>query len=189
MSSVGLRAVTAPPVGGRQGHPPSAVPAGGIALLHAFARLFCEIEAGRRPPRHLRQLMCPLLYARLRPVWVRGGEVRRVIRIVACRTVPTRVDATILLRSDSRVGALAVAVTRRGDRWVVVEAARPEDGPLQLPWADHALVGEEDPPPYWPLDADRARDPASPSAPDTSSAGPPLGSPGDARCRAAPPAA
>lgn len=107
------------------------------ARLHeaarSFAALFLEVEAGRRSRAQLEPLMCPVLYATLAPCWVRRGAPGRLAALRGTRTAEDRYDAVALVRRGSRSTVLAIGLQRRGGRWRVVQAARPEDGLLPPP--------------------------------------------------------
>lgn len=132
--------------GGRAGHGPTSSPTrpGAAAtasaaeaelrrLVGAFAALFLEVEAGRRPRRHLEPLLTPLLWARLAPVWVRRDDPGCVVAVQGMLGAGGTFDAVAVVRRGVRFGALGLRLvhTRRG--WRVDEVARPEDGPLPPP--------------------------------------------------------
>lgn len=132
--------------GGRAGRgptspPASSRPAGARSdregqlrrLTHGFTALFLEVEAGRRPRRHLEPLMTPLLYARLAPVWVRGGWPGRVIAVRGMAGADHAYEAVAVVRRGARYGALGLRLVRTGEGWRVDEVARPEEGPLPPP--------------------------------------------------------
>lgn len=115
------------PTGARPRLPASETPE---ALAADFARLYLEVECGRRPARQLARLMDPVLHARLEAIWVRPGPPGRVLALCAQRSETGRVDAVVVVRRGERSGALALTLSRRGGRWLVTTAVRPEDGPL-----------------------------------------------------------
>ena len=102
----------------------------GAALATQFAALFCEVEAGLRPRRHLEALMSPLLFARVGQAWVRGGTLGVVMRVHGDAITPTVYEGVAVVRRGDRVGALALRLVNRNGRWRVEDLARPEDGPL-----------------------------------------------------------
>jgi hypothetical protein len=102
-------------------------------LAARFATLFCEVEAGQRPRRHLRPLMSPLLYAKLADVWVRGGEPGVVIAVRGHALSSTVYEAVVVVRRGAHCGAIALRLTQHESAWRVDEVARPEDGPLPMP--------------------------------------------------------
>ena len=117
------------------GPPAPARPSDGrlLGLASAYAALFLEVEAGRRPRRHLEPVMNPRLAARLAPVWVRGGPPGSVLRVSGCRTEAGHFDAVAVVRRCRRVGALCLRLVWTPAGWRVQEAARPEDGILPDP--------------------------------------------------------
>jgi Family of unknown function (DUF6459) len=137
----GVRATTRtrtgrrPPRGPRSGTAPVSGPAPARLgqLAFGFAELFFEVEAGRRPRRHLEPLLTPRLYARLAPFWVRPGAPGRVLRVHAHLVSDDTLEAVVVVRRGERVAALALRLTRVGGAWRVDEASRPEDGVLPEP--------------------------------------------------------
>lgn len=111
-------------------------------LAVAFGTWFLEVESGRRSRDQLEHLLDPLLYATLAPAWVRPGPPGCVLAATGTRTAPDRYDAVLVVRRGIRVGALAVGLHRRDDRWRVARAARPEDGVLPPP---PYLVADDEP--------------------------------------------
>jgi hypothetical protein len=103
-------------------------------MARAFSMLFCEIEAGVRPRRHLQRLMGASLFARLSEVWVRPAtDVAQVLTVHGTRTAPGIYDVVALLDRGKRVTALAFCIRRTSAGWRVVEVIRPEEGPLPDP--------------------------------------------------------
>lgn len=102
-------------------------------LAATFALLYLEVESGRRPPRQVVRLMDPRLAAQLERIWVRPGEPGQVVSVTGQRTGPASYEAVAVVRRGRRCGALALRLARRGGRWVVAEAIRPEDGVLPDP--------------------------------------------------------
>lgn len=96
-------------------------------LVTHLVGLALEVEAGLRPLQHLRPIVHPALYPRLRRSWVRGGPVRVVLR-VGTVVEQGRCDAVAVVGLGHRVGVVALRLRRspRGG-WVVEELARPED--------------------------------------------------------------
>jgi hypothetical protein len=130
------------------------------ALATGLARLFCEVEAGLRPRRHLEALMDPWLVARLADHLVRPGPPRRVVRVRGMLVAAGRYEATVALDGRGQVGALAVRIERRGAGWCVVDLGRPEDGqlpqpavflPAREPCAFELLLGWAEPEQHEPL--------------------------------------
>ncbi len=121
---------------GRRPRPPSTTANGRCDLpgmARAFAQLFCEVEAGRRPRRQLRHLLSPLLYARLSMVWVRAGAGAQLLGVHGTLINSCSYEVVALVRRGRRVGALAFKLGRTAVGWRVTEIARPEDGPLPDP--------------------------------------------------------
>ncbi|CAN5886817.1 hypothetical protein BH23ACT8_BH23ACT8_00210 [soil metagenome] len=103
-------------------------------LVRGFAQLYLEVEAGWRPATQLAQVLDARLAARLRAVWVRPQpRPGRVIAVTGERVAGDRYEAVAVVRRGGRFGALGVQLRRRGGRWRVEMAARPEDGPLPEP--------------------------------------------------------
>lgn len=103
-------------------------------MARAFTVLFLEIEAGLRPRRHVRRLMCPVLYARLSDVWIKpGGEVARVLSLHGQRDAPGIYDVVATVDRGSRVTAVAFRLRRGAGGWSVEDLVRPEDGDLPDP--------------------------------------------------------
>lgn len=102
-----------------------------LDLARAFAQLWLEVEAGRRPPAHLHRLMDPRLVERLPHDALRGpctgGRIRRV---TGASPGPQRFDAVVVVERAGRAGALAVRLVRDALGWKVTEAACPEAPPL-----------------------------------------------------------
>lgn len=111
-------------------------------LAARFAALFCEVEAGRRPRRHLAPVMAPLLYARVVDSWIRGGEPGVVIRVGGGAVTPHVYEAVAVVRRGERIGAIAIRLVHRRSGWRVEDLARPEDGPL--PPSPYPILDEED---------------------------------------------
>lgn len=109
-------------------------------MTSAFATLFVEVEAGLRPRRQLRRLMCPKLYAQLADVWVRPHLPHaRVSQVRGSRPAAHRYEAVATLWRDERAGALALSLRRSRSGWRVEMLARPEEGPppaLAFDWPD-----------------------------------------------------
>jgi hypothetical protein len=102
-------------------------------LVTAFVELFLEVEAGRRPPQHLRPLLAPMLYARLNRVWYRGGPPGQVVSVSVIASGADCFDAIAVVVRGPRSGAVSLRLSRHASRWHVEELARPEDGPLPGP--------------------------------------------------------
>lgn len=96
-------------------------------LVGGFAQAFLEVETGRRPRRQLRPVVSVELAARLAPLWSEPPGPGRVVRVYGSRATRDRYEAVVVVARGERYGALAVSLARRRGRWLVVEAARPED--------------------------------------------------------------
>lgn len=103
-------------------------------LATAVAKLFLEVEQGRRPLPQLEPLMCPALYARLRrtiePRHPARGPRHRTVAVLSAHVYPAEdgaYDAAIVVRRDGRAGSLALRIQRHDGVWRVVELGRPED--------------------------------------------------------------
>lgn len=99
-------------------------------LALAYAQLYLEVESGLRPRHAVEPMMTPRLCARLQAHWLRPGPLRRPTAARVSRFGPDCFEAAVSVRGARRSGALALRLERRGGRWRVVEAARPEDGVL-----------------------------------------------------------
>ncbi|MBA2730968.1 MAG: hypothetical protein H0U48_09500 [Euzebyaceae bacterium] len=136
------------PSGGAGRRPPSLgpTPAGprgrqSLPLLAAaFATLYCEFEAGRRPRRHLTSMATPLLVARLAAASVRPSTPATVARVLVVPVESDTAEAVVVVRRGERYTALALRLVRTGDGWRIDDVARPELGGL--------------PPPPFPMPAD-----------------------------------
>lgn len=95
-----------------------------------FVELFLEVEAGRRPARHLRPLIHTDLFGSLRAI--SGPGATEIVRI-RTQTREDVCEAVVVLGTGDRVSALAVSVRRFGGRWQVTEASRPETPPPPPP--------------------------------------------------------
>lgn len=102
-------------------------------LAEAFARVYLEVECGRRPSTQALPLLDRRLAAQLEQVWVRPGPPGRVLALTGTRTCADAYEAVAVVRRGARVGALAIRLERRRGRWRVTVATRPEDGPLPEP--------------------------------------------------------
>ncbi len=99
-------------------------------LAHAVARVFLEIEVGRRPLRQLDAVLAPALRARLAVAAHRPGPgptLDAVMAVRSSRPHANACDAVVVVRRGQRVGALVVRLEWRRSAWRVVELARPED--------------------------------------------------------------
>lgn len=130
------------PAGSGPGRRPSGSDPG--TLAEAFAHLFCEVEAGRRPRRQLRSLMSPTLYARLGEVWVRPRRPGRVVRVAGKAATRHRYEAVAVIERSGGFGALGLSLVRGPRGWRVEDAIRPEDGPDAPPDEDTARPGDAD---------------------------------------------
>lgn len=135
-------------------------------LVADFVRLFCEVEAGRRPAAQLAKLMSPRLHAQLAPVWVRPGAPAALLQVSGRLVSSDRYEACAVVRRGERVGAIAVCLQHRDEGWRVVAAGRPEDGPLPKPrWT----VPEEEPDAF-----DLVAESAGPTTPSAEQGGSPV---------------
>ncbi len=99
-------------------------------LAALVARVFLEVETGRRPLAQLRELLSPELYAHLRGqtgATPRCTGARNVVRATVSRVDADTYDAAVVVRRGARAGSLALRLERRDGAWQVVELARPED--------------------------------------------------------------
>ena len=103
-------------------------------LATVVAKLFLEVEQGRRPLPQLEPLMCPALYARLRrtiePHRPARGPRHRTVAVLSAHVYPAEgdaYDAAIVVRRGGRAGSLALRLERHAGAWRVVELGRPED--------------------------------------------------------------
>ncbi|MFN2558012.1 MAG: Rv3235 family protein [Nitriliruptorales bacterium] len=104
-------------------------------LAHAVARVFLEVEVGRRPLHQLSPVLAPALRARLAVAAHRPGPGPTLDAVIAVRSYrphPNACDAAVVVRRGQRVGALVVRLERHRAVWRVVELARPEDRPPQV---------------------------------------------------------
>lgn len=99
-------------------------------LTAGFAQAFLEVECGRRPRGQLRPVLCPRLADRLADIWLRPGPPGRVVHAYGSRVAADRFEGVAVVRRGERFGALAVSLAYTGSCWRVVDAARPEDGPV-----------------------------------------------------------
>lgn len=120
------------------------------AMARGFVLLYLEVEAGRRPRAHLEPLMAPMLFARLRDVWIRGGRPRHVVTVRLAGTHAGGCDIVAVVRQGAQCGAVALRMVAGRRGWYVEEIAVPENGPL--------------PPPPYPVPSDDAEDDVSPVA-------------------------
>ncbi|MDP8961322.1 MAG: Rv3235 family protein [Actinomycetota bacterium] len=99
-------------------------------FAHAVARVFLEVEVGRRPLHQLSPVLAPALQARLAVAAHRPGPGPTLDAVVAVRSSrphPDACDAAVVVRRGERVGVLVVRLERHRAAWRVVELARPED--------------------------------------------------------------
>lgn len=102
-------------------------------LAATFARLYLEVECGRRSAAQAGPLLDRRLAAQLESVWVRPGAPGRLLAVTGERVTSDVYEAVAVVRRGRRVGAIAIRLVHRQGRWTVVEASRPEDGPLPEP--------------------------------------------------------
>jgi len=115
------------PVGSAGRGPAAADEATLLALVHRFAALYLEVEAGRREPRQLAGLVTPRLASRLGTVATGSTGAGRVHSVAGARSRSDRFDAVAIVRRGRRYGALAVRVLLVRGRWLVDQAIRPEE--------------------------------------------------------------
>jgi hypothetical protein len=128
-------------------------------LAEVFARLYLEIECGRRRASQAAGILDRRLAAQLAQVWVRPGPPGVLLAVTGARTAADAYEAVAVVRRGPRVGALALRMARRHGRWLVVHASRPEDGPLPEP--DHPVPDDDrDADPFDDLDLALAADAA-----------------------------
>lgn len=103
-------------------------------LATVVAKLFLEVEQGRRPLPQLEPLMCPELYGRLRrtvtPQHPTRGPRHGTVAVLSAHVYPAEddaYDAAIVVRRGGRAGSLALRIQRQSGAWRVVELGRPED--------------------------------------------------------------
>ena len=111
-----------------------------LRLAWAFARVWVELEAGRRAHHQLAPLASPRLRRRLQALPALPGPVGSVAKVLGTRTAPDRFDVVALVRRSPRAGAIAFRLACLQGAWTVVTFCRPEDG--QCP-AGHGPVGPE----------------------------------------------
>ncbi len=113
-------------------------------LAAAFATLYCEVEAGYRPRRHLTSLATPMLVARLGAAAIRPCSPATVARVLVVPVDARTAEAVVVVRGAGRYTALALRLLRTRQGWRVDDVARPEAGCL--------------PPPPFPVPADDDED-------------------------------
>ncbi|MEE8602566.1 Rv3235 family protein [Euzebya tangerina] len=141
-----------------------------VHWIRGFVELLLEVEAGRRPRRHLRRLVHPDFYTRL------GGDpipphTTAVVGTVRLQSRPGSHEAAVTVVHSStsggaRVRVLAVAMRPVDGIWVVTEACGPEardveiaswsqEEDAELAWTDLAEVDRVEPQdsPTWQLPA------------------------------------
>ncbi len=104
-----------------------------VSLAHAVARLWVEVESGRRSPRSVAHLLDHRLYRRLQHRWITGAPPARVRRVHVQAATANQVDVVAVVEREARVGAVALRLRRRHDGWCVEEADRPEDRTRHVP--------------------------------------------------------
>lgn len=103
-------------------------------LAEVIARLFLEIEQGRRALPQLERLMAPDLYARLRrtlrPRHPARGPRHATVTVLSVHGSLTRhdvYDAVAVVRRGGRAGSLTMRLERSAGTWRLQELGRPED--------------------------------------------------------------
>jgi hypothetical protein len=118
----------------RQRAPRTSAPPRSLRELAAgFAAVYLEVESGRRKPVQAAKVMDRKLYAQLERIWIRPGEPGRVVSVTGHLVSRDAYEAVAVVRRGGRFGSLALRLARKGTGWVVVDASRPEDGPLPEP--------------------------------------------------------
>ncbi|MDX1659006.1 MAG: Rv3235 family protein [Nitriliruptorales bacterium] len=105
-----------------------------LRLIQAAALLYLEIEAGRRPARHLRRIVSPSVYQRLQ-ARTRSRRRRRrpaptadaITAIHTSHPAPGAVEASVVATVAGRARAIALRLERHVGQWRLVELACPED--------------------------------------------------------------
>jgi hypothetical protein len=113
-------------------------------LAAGFATVYLEVESGWRSRAQTAAFMDRRLYAQLEQVWVRPGPPGKVVSITGHHVSPDVYEAVAVVHRGVRFGALALRFARQDSRWVVVNASRPEDGPLPEPAVPIPLDDEHD---------------------------------------------
>jgi hypothetical protein len=121
-------------------------------LVGAVARIFLEVEAGRRPFRQLAPLLAPALLVRLEGTVPAPGPLPAPVPhpIVAVRydePAPGIVDAVVVVRGRPRVTSLVIRIERHRGSWRVVELGRPETRTRTVHRPDWVAARDLPPPP------------------------------------------
>lgn len=106
--------------------PRSGPPAHISALARRVIELLCEVEAGLRSPRQLRELLTPEVYADFERAGGRRGPAPRVRALMVVRTNDRCYEAVATLSQGSRVTAVGLQLSRQGRWWWVTDLVRPE---------------------------------------------------------------
>lgn len=102
-------------------------------LAAAFATLYCEVEAGCRPRRHLTSLATPMLMARLDAAAISPCSPATVARVLVVGVDSRAAEAVVVVRNGGRYTALALRLLRTSHGWRIDDVARPEVGCLPRP--------------------------------------------------------
>jgi hypothetical protein len=102
-------------------------------LAAGFAAIYLEVESGRRNPAQIAQVMERKLYVQLERVWIRPAIPGKVVSVIGHLVSRDAYEAVAVVQRGDRFGSLAIRLARQESRWVVVDASRPEDGPLPEP--------------------------------------------------------
>lgn len=112
-------------------------------LVELVARVFLEVEAGRRPFTQLAPLLSPALRVRLEGRVPDLGQAAApaaapIVAVHCEQPRPQIVNAAVVVRRGGRVASLVVRIERHRGAWRVTELARPEDtmrpAPPRPPW-------------------------------------------------------
>ena len=119
-------------------------------LARAVARMWLEVEAGRRPLRQLEPVLAPALAQRLTrllhttPRRAMSPQRTAVLRMTTCWPTAEAFEACVIVQRAGRVGALTLRVERHRGAWRIADLARPEDG---MPPVRTGALPDAGPPP------------------------------------------
>lgn len=110
-------------------------------LAATVARVYLEVEAGRRPATQLDRVASPSLRRRLRLVAARRRDLARrrrqpvagpgsatVVRVWSSRPREHAMEATVVVQVAGRARAVCVRFERHHGTWRIVELATPDSG-------------------------------------------------------------